>query len=79
MSTARLHPHQIETLVAELRDAAYQSLSADDAYARITSRDIAKRLAATRYGDIAGFPTGVPGFPNKVRRADFDNAWSQRS
>lgn len=79
MSTPRLHPHQMETLAAELADATYGGLSADEAYERIASRDTAKRLAATQYEGVSGFPTGTPGFPNKVRRADFDIAWANRS
>lgn len=27
--------------------------------------------------DAAAFPTGVPGFPNKLRRAWFDRAWAE--
>lgn len=79
MSTPRLHPHQMATLAAELADAAYGGLSADEAYHRIASLPVAKQLAATQYAGVDGFPTGTPGFPNKVRRADFDIAWANRS
>lgn len=78
-SMSNLHPHQIATLASELADAAYHGLSADEAYELVTSPDVANRLARTRYADVAGFSTGAPGFPNKVRRADFDNAWTNRS
>lgn len=78
-SQPNLHPHQIATLAAELADAAYGGMSADDAYDRLTSPEVAKRLARTQYGPLDGFPSGTPGFPNKVRRADFDTAWANRS
>lgn len=77
-SIANLHAHQQATLKAELADSAYNGLSADEAFSRITSAEVSKRLARTRYVGVSGFPTGAPGFPNKVRRADFDAAWNER-
>ena len=73
-STPRLQEHQQETLRAELATERYAGLSADDAYAEITARPNALRLARTRYESIS---KNAPGFPNKVRRADFDLIWSE--
>lgn len=80
-STPRLHGYQQATLRHELSQETYASMSADEAYGRVTSPEVAKRLARTSYEPTAelaaAFPWGVPGFPNKVRRADFDLIWSE--
>lgn len=72
--TPRLREHQQATLREELLTARYAGLSADDAYLEVTARPNALRLARTQY---PGIGSNEPGFPNKVRRSDFDLIWSE--
>ncbi len=34
-------------------------------------------LTAVPDAEAAGFPSGLPGFPNRLLRADFDLAWAE--
>lgn len=77
MSKAKLQGHQQDTLRAELATERYAGLSADDAYAEVTARPNALRLARTQYGFDGEDKQKTGGFPNKVRRADFDLIWKE--
>ena len=71
--------HQRQTLRDELATDRYSGLSADEAYAELVARPNALRLARTVYRDDRGqVRKDVPGFPNKVRRSDFDLIWSEQ-
>lgn len=68
----RLRDYQQETLRDELLTERYAGMSADEAYAEVIARPNALRLARTRYNHE---DRNLPGFPNKVRRSDFDLVW----
>lgn len=76
---ARLLPHQQQTLREELATDRYAGLSVDEAYAELIARPIALRLARTRYSFIGKEKQTMPGFPSKVRRADFELIWKERA
>lgn len=72
-----MHKHQLDVLIAELKRPEYDGLSADAAYAKVCEEH--KRIARLPILSVVeGFPTGAPAMPNKVKRPDFDQAWSQR-
>lgn len=74
-----MHAHHMVMLVEELSGEAYVSLDRDAALAKVNSKEVIGRLSRLPVADElrAAFPTGVPGFPNRVRPGEFDAAWQQ--
>lgn len=73
-----MHDHQMATLISELRQPHYADMTPQQAFEAVNQRETIRRLGRTRYPDVTGFGTGVPGFPNRVRRSEFDEAWGQK-
>ena len=73
----RLRDYQQQTLRDELSKDSYDGMPADEAYLCVTNGLVRQKLASTIYREEDGSVKRCQGFPNKVRRSDFDIIWQE--